>query len=168
MWPIMLSTSAHPLVNAFPSLPYELVAWLPVDVAASCITSLILSPRSPYAVHNIVNPSPILWATFFALLQSSVPLFSNMEMIPMTDWTRNLSELADTEEGKVVQGVKLLAFFEEMAAKSDEEVSKKVFETRKTIESCDDLRAVGPVNGEHIAGWARNWMNIGFLGAAAR
>lgn len=45
MYPILIATSFHPRMRCFPTFRNRSVDWVPVDVAASCISELIL-PRN--------------------------------------------------------------------------------------------------------------------------
>jgi thioester reductase-like protein len=143
--PILLATSKH--MGALPLLERRAVDWVPVDVAASTITELLLPDKasSPvtYEVHNIVNPHPIPWSTFLSLLQSSSLSLdsSKLDEVSMAEWVRRLNVLADDgADVEAAPGLRLLSFWESMVRESE----SKVFDTVKTREMSESLRTLGP------------------------
>jgi len=169
MWPILFSISLHPQIQAFPSMPNELVDWIPVNIAASCISSLLLAPsETTYSVHNIVNPHPITWDSMLSLLQTCTSL---LPIMPVKEWTKRLAEVVETMESETevpVRGLTLPSFFEEMTKQQDRGVSgslvkAKVFETKKTEGVCAELRDCRAVDGEWVERWVGSWRKEGFV-----
>jgi hypothetical protein len=170
MWPIMFATSAHPAINALPLFPGKMVDWVPVDVAASTISDVLLHPQldreKGYAVHNIVNPDPISWNSLIGMLQASSLTRENcrMEEVDMKEWVHRLSTLASTGvDSQDVPGLKLLNFFENMCNEEEGHVVSKLFETQKTRRVSRALRECGGMKQEWIEMILGRWREGGFI-----
>ncbi|KAE8449261.1 hypothetical protein EG329_008428 [Mollisiaceae sp. DMI_Dod_QoI] len=174
MWPIMFATSAHPSISAIPSFPRKVIDWIPVDTAAKTVGDILLQSKTGdeeigenYAVHNIVNPSPIPWSELVSMLQSSAlvlssPPTSTLSPIPMEEWVQRLTSLSENGASPdEIPGLRLLQFFESMVLEKDEE--GKVFETGKTRGISKNLRACGGFNQKWVDGNVRVWREVGFL-----
>jgi hypothetical protein len=175
MWPILLATSAHTEVNALPRFEGKSVDWIPVDIAASTISDILLSPKpkaasmsvgkgGEYNVHNITNPHPIPFSSLLTMLQSSLSSSnsSNLEIVDMKDWVARLNGLADRGmDPAEVPGLRLLQFFENMV--DQDEGESRVFETEKTRGLSASLVDCGAFCGEWIEGNVRVWREGGFL-----
>jgi hypothetical protein len=180
MWPILFATSAVPEMNALPRFEGKSVDWIPVDIAASTISDILLSPKpkatsvskgeeGEYNVHNITNPHPIPFSSLLTMLQ---PLLScnnphPLEIIDMKAWVARLNSLADRGMDPVeVPGLKLLQFFENMATEEGgggEGGKVLPFETEKTRGVSASLRDCGAFCGKWIEGNVRVWREGGFL-----
>ena len=178
MWPILFVTSANLEMNALPRFEGKSVDWIPVDIAASTISDILLSPKpkatsmskgegGEYNVHNITNPHPIPFSSLLTMLQSSLSSSnssnpSTLEIISMKEWVARLNGLADKGmDPAEVPGLRLLQFFENMA--DGDEGESKIFETQKTSGISASLRDCGAFCGEWIEGNVRVWREGGFL-----
>lgn len=94
----------------------------------------------------------------------------------MTEWVRKLAGTADSDEASEIAGLRLLAFFEDMAVAEEgegfvpsgengkeEEKGDLVFETEKTRGISRSLRQCGPFCGEWMRGNVGVWRESGFL-----
>ncbi|KAL1631005.1 putative NRPS-like protein biosynthetic cluster [Neofusicoccum ribis] len=176
MWPIMLSTGLHHL-HALPSLPSTPVNWLPVDTCATSIASALFPQEArcdgeistaAYTVHNLVNPSTISWSTFLATLANAAattsPAVSAFDTISMPAWVALLEKAA--EEGRHdVPGLKLLGFFQEMAAADgSEDAAVGGGKTGEGVEFVTaSVRDAGAVDAEMVGLWLERWRAEGFL-----
>jgi hypothetical protein len=174
MYPILFATSFHPRMHCIPSFESKCVDWLPIDIAATVISELLFpqdesaksataiqdkEKNDTYTVHNIVNPNPIPWSSLISMLRSSAG--THVEEVPMTEWVRRLTALAD--EGLAaseIPGLRLLGFFERMAS---EEEGSKDFETGRSREHSRALRECGAVCREWIDANVKVWKGDGFL-----
>jgi hypothetical protein len=172
MWPIMFATSAHPSINALPLFPGKMVDWIPVNVAASAISDVVLLEQrnqgTGYAVYNIVNPHPIAWDELVSMLQSSTLNSTSsshkLEEVDMKEWVQRLSALASTgADAKDVPGLKLLQFFENMCNEEEGHVISKVFETEKTRGVSRALRECRVMGKEWITMMLERWREGGFI-----
>lgn len=172
MWPIMFATSAHPSINALPLFPGKMVDWVPVDVAASTISDILLHPpnsqEATYSVHNIVNPHPIRWEELVGMFHASSLLGSGkeetMEEVDMKEWVHRLTTLANSDaDSKDVPGLKLLQFFENMLNEEEGHVVSKLFETMKTRGVSRALRECSGMRQEWIDANVARWRERGFL-----
>ncbi len=166
----MFATSAHPAINALPLFPGKMVDWVPVDIAASTISDILLQPHQQgnrevgYTVHNIVNPYPIQWEELVTMLQSSSLTSSKLEEVDMKEWVQRLSALANSSsDARDVPGLKLLQFFENMCNEEEGHVVSKVFETGKTRGLSRALRECGGMRGEWIEMSVGRWRESGFI-----
>jgi thioester reductase-like protein/acyl carrier protein len=173
MFPIMFVTSAHEKVRAIPVMPIfpgKLVDWIPVDVAAEAISEVLFpDPGSTnshvggYDVHNIVNPVSIPWPMLVEMIQSSSMVSGGkpLEEVSMTEWVQRLEILADEgADANDIPGLKLLAFWENMAKDKSE---SKIFETGKTRELSRSLSSLEGFRKEWLEGNLRAWREEGFL-----
>ncbi len=170
MWPIMFATSAHPEIHAIPLFPGKMVDWVPVDIAASTITDVLLRQENGYSVQNIVNPHPIKWEELVQMLQfssltSQQQTKTKMEEVDMKEWVHRLKTLAsDTNISPLtVPGLKLLHFFESMCNEEEGHVVSKVFETEKTRGVSSALRRCGAMRREWIEMNVKKWREGGFI-----
>ena len=173
----MFATSFHPRMNCIPVFEGKMVDWIPVDVAAATVTSVLLSASSSlskgseakeqekYSVHNIVNPRSIRWEELVSMLQdikAKEGAGERMEEVPMAEWAKRLGKLMDegmdTDE---LPGLKLLNFFENMAEGGKEE--SKSFETGKSREISQALRECQPFCSEWVSQNLNIWRETGFL-----
>jgi len=179
-------------MNAIPIFENKIVDWVPVDVAASCITELLFTnqngnvvpligrngdregegeAKGNYEVHNIVNPHPIPWKDLLSLLQASSISSTPMRELPIQEWVSRLSSLVDKDTD--IPGLRLLHFFEKMAVEeteTEDEGKRKgegnkilIFETEKTRGIIKALRECGAVCREWIEGNVRVWREGGFI-----
>jgi thioester reductase-like protein len=170
MWPIMFATSAHPEINALPLFPGKMVDWVPVDVAASIITDILLHPANGYSVHNIVNPYPVKWEELVDMLQSSSLASKEkakieMDEVDIKEWVHRLKTLSNSPNANpmTVPGLKLLHFFEKMCNEVEEHVFNKVFETEKTRSVAGTLRTCPTLKGEWLEMNVQRWREAGFV-----
>lgn len=202
----MFATSFHPSVNALPLFPGKSVDWVPVDVAAGTITDILLQAersedpitseeiktvenvnekgkKEIYNVHNIVNPSSISWSELVARLQDirTKSGLDKVQEISMKEWTERLVALSSstttsTSNLPTIPGLRLLQFFEDMAAAeaapSETKINQagrpkgersKVFETAKTREISQALRECEVFNEAWLESYLRVWKERGFL-----
>ncbi|KAL3427577.1 male sterility protein [Phlyctema vagabunda] len=178
MWPILFSTSAHPSIAALPDLPNKTVDWIPVDIAAATISALLCPSEDDkdtdmYAVHNITNPHSITWSSLLGFLQSTLaPSPPQLEIVSMQEWVARLNAAAaaaatmtttTTVEAKPqqeIQGLRLLQFFENMVG--DVQPSK-IFETQKTQDRVEALRACKPFCRDWLEDNVKVWRESGFI-----
>lgn len=137
--------------------PKRTIDWVPVDVAASTMTDILLSDtpenETRYAVHNIVNPHAVKWEELVSMIQASTT--HKLEEIDMKEWVRCLNLQAENKYSPdELPGLRLLQFFEQMANENGE---SKVFETAKTLEVSRSLRDLGPFCGEWLELSLKAW-----------
>lgn len=149
-----------------------MVDWVPVDVAASAITDILLTQENGYSVHNIANPHPIEWNELVDILQSSSLIGKDntkMEEVDMKEWVHRLKMLANSADSDsdisplTVPGLKLLHFFENMCNEEEGHVVSKVFETDKTRAISKALRQCGGMRKEWIEMNIQRWREGGFV-----
>lgn len=174
----MISTGLKHL-HALPSLPSTTVNWLPVDVCASSITSALFTATTTteppaYTVHNLVNPSTISWSTFLSALAAATtsqsspsgPSTPAFETVSIRDWVTMLEKAADDDEGRQhgeeeeVPGLKLLGFFQDMAAGSAG--------SAESAESVDGGGGGAAKSGTSKGKWGKNGEGVEFATASVR
>ncbi|KAH8891456.1 male sterility protein [Thozetella sp. PMI_491] len=148
MWPIMMATGLDYL-QAMP-LFSRTVNWLPVDACAGAIAQILTNGSGElYTVDNLAHPTPVAWSAFLdSLTEASGKTFAR---IPMSEWVASLENLADTEG---VPGVKLLGYFQEMAAAPDREQSEVVTRSAAGLE---------PLDATAVRKWLEGWHTSGFV-----
>lgn len=158
MFPIMISTGLGHL-NAMPRLGQR-VDWLPVDVCAEAVSTLLLGQikgEQGYELHNLVNPAAMSWEQFLDGLEEASGIA--FERVSMPEWVQRLQTVC--EEKPEVPGGKLLGFFEEMAEAKEE--GDVVFDTRKTKKLVPRLRGCGKVDVELMRLYLAKWRENGFI-----
>ncbi|KAI5247806.1 male sterility protein [Aureobasidium subglaciale] len=157
MFPIMVATGLKYL-GAMPTFDKQQVDWLPVDVCANAISTLISQtmPDDGYSLHNLVNPSSISWSEFLDALELASG--SRFKRIDMDEWVTRLQD--KSSEDDTVPGAKLLGFFEAMA--EEEQVGIR-FETSETAALVPKLKDCTAVNETLLRLYLRKWRSDGFL-----
>jgi hypothetical protein len=158
-------------MNRIPVFLDKKVDWIPVDVAATTISEILLSSKpekedgEDYSVHNIVNPRSIQWAELVSLLQTAKMEGGGEEMgeVSMREWVVRLAKLADEGvDTDQLPGLKLLQFFENMAESGGE--GSKSFETEKSRGVSRALAECKPFCGEWVKRNLSVWRESGFFG----
>ncbi|KAK5136156.1 hypothetical protein LTR08_003993 [Meristemomyces frigidus] len=158
MFPIMIKTGLEYL-NAMPLLDTQGVDWLPVDVCAHSIGSLLTRSardgpqieETKYGVHNLVNPTVISWNDLLDVLETASG--ASFERIPMSEWVTRLQSLV--ESGSGVPGARLLGFFEDMASADDS--TSPHFSTTKTQRLVPELALARPVDVALMRSFLIGW-----------
>ena len=156
---------------------FSRIDWIPVDVAARVLLELFLpesgdqslkddvngtialdgiaSAEPPVKVFHVVNPSETNWADLVPLLMSTVPTIDGT--IPYTQWLtlckKSLSQFQDNALSRVAL---LLPFFDTIEQETMSEPLGRV-DTTRAWEASLALRALGPVSGELLGNWVRQW-----------
>lgn len=166
MYPIMFATAFR--LMALPTIENRLVDWLPVDIAATTITDVLIRDNRQEngycALFNVVHPHPVPWSRLLELLQecqvnSGKPRLAE---IPILEWTKRLAETENSFSGdaKGLPGLKVLQFFEEMALEIDQSTT---FSTTKVEEISETLRSCPPLAYDWVEAYVKQWRQSGFL-----
>jgi hypothetical protein len=181
-------------MRCIPSFPAKTVDWVPVDIAARTVTEILVPEQqtsngaekkggaaephrtipphqewgTEYAVHNITNPHPIPWSSLVTMLQQADSSHSPpISEVPMSAWVARLNALADLPALPALPGLRLLNFFENMAAStSSENEASKLFLTRKTERVSSALRECPAFCQAWITGNVSVWRELGFVVAS--
>lgn len=153
----MIATGLNHL-NAMPTFERQTVDWLPVDICANVINTIVSKPSPPanYTLHNLVNPSATSWSTFLEALEAASGV--HFERIGMREWVARLQE--KSEKTQDVPGAKLLGFFEAMVDDEDADVR---FDTTKTAAMVPRLRECSLVGEEMLRLYLEKWKADGFV-----
>lgn len=137
------------------------IDWIPIDLLSSIIYELAIrpSPRSGLpSVYHTVNPSVTTWAALLPDVQAE--LGPEVTIVPFAEWVKRLraSSAASTvaQDFSVNPALKLLDFYEGLL---DSESTPPKLETVKTERECHLLTEVGPVKGDWMKKWIRQWEN---------
>ena len=169
MWPIMFATSFHPGMKCIPEFGEKKVDWIPVDIAAKTISEVLVSSDrekddGKYEVFNIVNPQSISWSNLVSILQASSSKLGKLDVVSMAKWVSRLSALSSMISADELPGLKLLQFFEDMAAsEGDGNEQSKVFETEKSRAISEALRECKPFCREWMEKTLKVWKENSFL-----
>ncbi|KAI7285022.1 male sterility protein [Hortaea werneckii] len=164
MFPIMINTGLNHL-KAMPRLEGQMVDWLPVDICAASIDSLLTAAPQPKPldsadtagnslrsrVHNLVNPKALPWDSFLDVLLDASGM--DFDRIPMSEWVVRLQALS--ESGIEVPGTRLLSFFQDMASGDGD--SGPVFSTQKTCRYAPVLANVGTIDVRLMKSYLEKW-----------
>ncbi|KAK3634370.1 hypothetical protein LTR56_007343 [Elasticomyces elasticus] len=164
MFPIMLATGLKYL-KAMPLLEGELVDWLPVEVCAQSIASLLTQLGDTLSdltdaksdVHNLVNPNAITWSRFLDVLEEASGIA--FARVSMAEWVAQLQEASTSDDR--LPGAKLIGFFEDMAKESM--AARPVFITSRTAQQVPALAATGEMSVSRLRVYLERWRRSDFL-----
>ena len=155
--------------------PNEVVDWIPVDVLSRVLVELLLreektvsgmpdqaneklGAQSPTAVFHALNPHSTTWRALLPTILSSWHGPSPPEIVPLHAWVASLrTSAAANSDVSANPALKLLDFFERLAAAEEEEEAGVRFETTKTVQASTALAGLEAVSGEWMEGWMRQW-----------
>ncbi|KAJ7489600.1 putative aminoadipate reductase [Mycena latifolia] len=168
--PILVKTSLA--LGRFP-LCSGLVSVIDFKTATRAILDVSFSSEAGLGSHvfNLVHRRPVSWNFVITSIrdaivsqQKSKYMNRELEMIPFSDWCREL-ELVPTSEN--VPGLKLLEFFRRLANGSDGppdvDVGGICFATDKIQAFSSALRDADMISTESIEAWVGYWIAVGFL-----
>lgn len=137
----------------------EDIDWIPIDLLSSIISSLAIRPSSPnnlVSVYHTVNPSVTTWTALLPHMQAE--LGRGIKVVPFAAWIKRLRassmSSADAQDFNVNPALKLLDFYEGLLGS---ESTRPRLETVKTESECTLLTEVGPVTGDWMKKWIRQW-----------
>ena len=135
------------------------IDWIPIDLLSSIISKLALKSSSPddlVSVYHTVNPSVTAWTTLLPHVQAEIG--PEVTVVPFAEWVQRLraSSASSTAEQdfSVNPALKLLEFYEGLL---DSKSTRPRLETVKTERECPLLTEVGPVTGDWMKMWIRQW-----------
>ncbi|MCJ1295167.1 hypothetical protein MMC34_006729 [Xylographa carneopallida] len=151
----------------------DAVDWLPVDALAPLLLDLLKShaagtaaENARPAVYHAVNPAPTTWGALVPTVQRRLATWARpVRVVPFAEWVARLREsAAEAGEGEGEReavgrnpAVKLMDFLEGIQVQGDAGVVVAGFETGLTAGRSQILGGVGPVRGEWVEGWMRQW-----------
>lgn len=156
----------------------EEITWIPIDLLSSIIYQLamIKPPPPPYStssstsngrranVYHTVNPSATTWSAILPDVQAELSIDGKekLKIVTLVEWVRRLraSSAGSTvaQDFSVNPALKLLDFYEGLAYVSEDTTPPPArLETVKTEGQCALLTQVGPVKGDWMRKWIRQW-----------
>ncbi|KAI7087078.1 male sterility protein [Hortaea werneckii] len=168
MFPIMINSGLNHL-KAMPVLEGQMVDWLPVDICAASIDSLLTAAAQPKPldsadvadtsvrshVHNLVNPKVLPWDVFLDVLAEASD--TGFDRLPMSEWVVRLQALS--ENGIEVPGTRLLGFFQDMA--SGDGGSAPMFSTQETCRNAPVLADACTIDVQLMKRYLEKWSAAG-------
>ncbi|GAQ47677.1 acetyl-CoA synthetase-like protein [Aspergillus tubingensis] len=137
------------------------VDWIAVDTLARIITEVIhtravtVSSASPHSVFHLVNPSKTTWEALVPTVQDMYP---DMEPVGFTTWVKHLEKLSmkNPSEQEIAEkpALKLLEFYREFAEGATLSVP---LEVDKAKEASKTMAALGPITGDDMTNWLKQW-----------
>ena len=136
------------------------IDWIPIDILSTIITELALRPVAETGpsscTYHTINPCLTTWDTLLPYVQAEMSM--EVKVVPMATWTKRLRASAATSAAKedieVNPALKLMDFYEGLLST---EKAPAILETGKTEKMSPTLRALGPVRGEWMIKWMRQW-----------
>ncbi|OOF90104.1 hypothetical protein ASPCADRAFT_179722 [Aspergillus carbonarius ITEM 5010] len=157
------------------------VDWVPVDLVAGVVTELAIGgcegvgrERDGGEVFHVVNLNPVEWGDVREVVRGELERYTRgreeveveVEVVSFEEWVGRVRGVVEGVEGRGKEEMrtvmernpagKLLGFFENAVA--DRGMSRG-FETRRTAERSERLRAVEGVKEEWVRKWVREWMD---------
>ncbi|KAK2757279.1 putative NRPS-like protein biosynthetic cluster [Arachnomyces sp. PD_36] len=149
--PLMLQAAST--MGALPTLD-ESPRWLPVDYVAETVLDISLSPDSPQAFFNIVNPATFHWTK--DLLPALKAAGLRFEEVDQREWIRRLR--SSNPDPGANPTIKLLEFF---AGKYDRDTNEKrraIGYGTSATEKLSPILASRPETGQNIS-FVRKFVN---------
>lgn len=135
------------------------IDWIPIDLLSTIISELALKPSSPdelAKVYHTVNPSITTWTTLLPHVQFE--LGSKVAVVSFTAWLKKLRASSASsllaQDFTLNPALKLLDFYEGL---SHSDSAPPRLATVKTERECGLLAEVGPVTGDWMTRWIRQW-----------
>ena len=132
------------------------IDWIPMDLLSTIISELAIKPSSPSklaCVYHTINPSVTTWTALLPHVQAE--LGPEVTPVPFAEWVKRLrTTAASALDFSVNPALKLLDYFEGLL---DSESAPPRLETVKTERECSLLTEVGPVTGDWMRKWIRQW-----------
>lgn len=138
------------------------IDWIPIDILSTIILELALystagSGSTPPRVYHTVNPSLTTWTALLPHIQSQMSP-PTVRAVPLATWVKTLRASAATSLTKEAldanPALKLMDFYEALLSP---DAGLAVLQTVHTEDSSPALRSLGPVGGEWMAKWMRQW-----------
>jgi hypothetical protein len=117
-----------------------------------------------YTVHNLTSPNSIPWSTLVSHLRTATGTSpESLPTVSMKEWVDKISANTHLTPNEL-PGLKLLQFFENMAAEEEEGKGTEVeFESKGTQEISETLRGCGEFSGEWMEKYVQSWRGNGFM-----
>ncbi|PYH89485.1 hypothetical protein BO71DRAFT_487913 [Aspergillus ellipticus CBS 707.79] len=169
-FPSMVPSSLH--VGAVPEDIGSLgrVDWVPVDLVAEVLVALAIGENPDRRTVDVFHPHnlhPITWDAIRPVVFETLSTYTGkpLDVVPFRTWIQRVR--ADIAAGGSTIGedlqvsleknpaAKLLNFFDDMASGSKAE---NFFDTKRTAERSNKLRAVEAVQPEWLRKWVKEWL----------
>lgn len=135
------------------------IDWIPIDLLSSILSELAIKHSSLIglpSVYHTVNPNVTTWAALLPHVQAE--LGPEVTIVPLAAWVKRLRASSASsivaQDFSVNPALKLLDFYEGLL---DSESIPPRLETVKTELECPLLTEVGPVKGDWMKKWIRQW-----------
>ncbi|KAI0841826.1 acetyl-CoA synthetase-like protein [Hypoxylon sp. FL0890] len=132
------------------------IDWAPVDVAASAIHDVVVSPttgkeQDRIQFFNLISPTPKPWATFLKILQNK---FEIRDTVPLRDWVAKLRDVREKPTANDVAGLPALKILDYWEAAGDglEGVEWETENMRRVSRV-----EIPYVNSEMVEKWLDDW-----------
>ena len=135
------------------------IDWIPIDLLSNIISELAIKSSTVgdlTTVYHTVNPSITTWTALLPYVQAE--LGPEVMVVPFVEWIKKLRATAASstvaEDFSVNPALKLLDFYEGLL---ESESTPPRLETVKTERESALLTEVGPVKGDWMKKWIRQW-----------
>lgn len=135
------------------------IDWIPIDLLSTIISELVIKSSSPTdltSVYHTVNPSVTTWTALLPHVQAE--LGPKVTIVPFAAWVKKLRATSASstvaQDFRVNPALKLLDFYEDLL---NADSTPPRLETVKTERECPLLTEVGPVKGDWMKKWIRQW-----------
>jgi thioester reductase-like protein len=151
------------------------IDWVPVDLLSEVLADLALNERDASGSVEVFHPHnlhPQPWLSILPAVQKELSSGRDkeLEIISLGEWIvrvrRDMEEKGraqDTDLETLLRlnpAVKLLDFYQGLDAQNKEQsLQANVFETSRTAENSEALRAVPAIDKEWIAKWIGEWVD---------
>lgn len=153
------------------------VRWVPIDHLAKILVELALIPEKAglgsegAAVHHIVHPHPVTWASILPVIASSIDesgvAEQPMREVSYREWLSMLrAKSLEAEQDATVNyatlvrkfpGLKLIGFYEGLQGGAAHTLDLTL-SMHRTCALNPSLAKLEPLEGSWIAGWVKEWL----------
>ena len=147
------------------SLGNMIVDFVPVDLLARSVVELAdprlfdrVKKENPTQYFHTVNPHNASWADLVPVVQEFYK-DRKLEVVSMKTWVQAVEESANVRDPDVRSNpaIKLLDFYQGMAAAEEAKKPSTKLDTKLTEEASETLRNLEPVGSEWMRTWLRQW-----------
>ncbi|CAG8220264.1 unnamed protein product [Penicillium salamii] len=146
-------------INMLPDLDGPL-SWTPVDDVAGILVDLLFV-ESPYPIYHIENPVTQPWQQMLLVLANGLGVPPN-NRLPFDEWVARVRDFPADPLAKNQNPAALLTDF---LGKEFQHLSAGglILDTTRARKHSPTLRAVGPVDPDHVRKFIQYWKSVGFI-----
>ncbi|KAF9478063.1 putative aminoadipate reductase [Pholiota conissans] len=151
------------------------ITWIPTNYVAGSLLDLAFSNKKYPPALNLVHHNPVEWNSTIKYIKQALEKECKVSLpfIPYQEWVAKVSQLAvsaNSEQLKAIPAIKLLGFFESLAAgeraatpNQTEAFGTTKFTTNKLKVISKTFSELPHISSEHAYAWVKYWNSAGLF-----